>query len=90
MIWITVRYLAYKCTHITCIIDVDMTELASNAFYPVSFSQVKLPMAEITVTGVNQVSATSASVSEPSVCYNTTLPCRWCRLHWRVLLWQYL
>ncbi|XP_065912906.1 beta-mannosidase-like [Dysidea avara] len=43
--------------------DNNMMELASNAFYPVSFSQVKLPMVEITVTGVNQVSATSASIA---------------------------
>ena len=53
-----------------------MTELASNAFYPVSFNQVKLPMTKITITGVNQVSTTSASVSEPHV-YSliALLPC---------------
>ena len=50
---------------------IDMMVLASNAFYPISFRQ-ELPVAKITVTGVSQVSASSASVSElNNVCVRT-------------------
>jgi len=42
-----------------------MMELASNTFYPVSFSQVNLPMAKITITGITHDTETSATVSEP-------------------------
>lgn len=42
----------------------DMSLLASNVFYPVSFTEVELPTAKIAVTNVSQVTATSATVSE--------------------------
>ena len=39
-------------------------QLATNVFYPVSFSEVTLPTAKITITDINQDTSTSATVRD--------------------------
>ena len=62
--------------------------LASNVFYPVSFTKVVLPTAKITVTDVNQVTSTTATVRDTSCIFSIIVV--HVRSHWRVLLWLYL
>lgn len=40
-----------------------MTLLASNTFYPVSFTEVVLPIAKITVTDISQATPNSATIT---------------------------
>lgn len=59
-----------KCSTAQCFMslklydtDNNMTLLASNTFYPVSFTEVVLPIAKITVTDISQATPNSATIT---------------------------
>lgn len=53
---------------VNTLMHTDMVLLASNVFYPVSFTQIELPTVKITVTDITQVTSSSATVRNTLTC----------------------